>query len=95
MDITLNNGVTMPALGLGVFQSVPEQTTAAVETALATGYRHIETTAAYGNEREVGQGIRNSGVDRSEVFIFTQPDVQAADDNSYGAHELTAQARRR
>ncbi|BAS12430.1 morphine 6-dehydrogenase [Arthrobacter sp. Hiyo8] len=72
MELTLNNGVTMPALGLGVFQSAPEQTTAAVEAALATGYRHIDTAAAYGNEREVGEGIRRSGLDRAEVFIETK-----------------------
>jgi 2,5-diketo-D-gluconate reductase A len=72
MELTLNNGVTMPAIGLGVFQSAPEQTTAAVEAALATGYRHIDTAAAYGNEREVGEGIRRSGLDRSEVFIETK-----------------------
>lgn len=72
MDITLNNGITMPAIGLGVFQSAPEDTTAAVESALATGYRHIDTAAAYGNEREVGEGIRNSGLNRSEVFIETK-----------------------
>ncbi|MFK4296739.1 2,5-diketo-D-gluconate reductase A [Arthrobacter sp. GAS37] len=72
MELTLNNGVTMPAIGLGVFQSAPEQTTAAVEAALATGYRHIDTAAAYGNEREVGDGIRRSGLNRSEVFIETK-----------------------
>jgi diketogulonate reductase-like aldo/keto reductase len=72
LDITLNNGVIMPALGLGVFQSPPQQTTAAVESALATGYRHIDTAAAYGNEREVGQGVRTSGLDRPEVFIETK-----------------------
>ncbi|MEH0109973.1 aldo/keto reductase [Tersicoccus sp. MR15.9] len=72
MDLTLNNGVTMPALGLGVFQSPPEETTAAVEAALATGYRHIDTAAIYGNEREVGEGIRRSGVDRDDVFIETK-----------------------
>ncbi|MDQ0240287.1 diketogulonate reductase-like aldo/keto reductase [Arthrobacter bambusae] len=72
MELTLNNGVTMPALGLGVFQSAPEQTTAAVEAALATGYRHIDTAAAYGNEREVGEGIRRSGLDAAEVFIETK-----------------------
>ena len=72
MEITLNNGVTMPALGLGVFQSPPEQTTAAVEAALAAGYRHIDTAAAYGNERQVGEGIHNSGLDRAEVFIETK-----------------------
>lgn len=72
MDTTLNNGVVMPALGLGVFQSPPEETTAAVEAALATGYRHIDTAAAYGNEREVGAGIRRAGLDRSDVFIETK-----------------------
>ncbi|MEO3943197.1 aldo/keto reductase [Paenarthrobacter nicotinovorans] len=72
MDVTLNNGITMPAIGLGVFQSAPADTTAAVESALATGYRHIDTAAAYGNEREVGEGIRNSGLNRSEVFIETK-----------------------
>ncbi|MET3922204.1 aldo/keto reductase [Arthrobacter sp. UYEF20] len=82
MDITLNNGVIMPALGLGVFQSPPEETTAAVEAALAAGYRHIDTAAAYGNEREVGDGIRNSGLDRSDVFIETKVWV-----SDYGYHE--------
>src|SRR6478735_2926703 len=71
-ELTLNNGVTMPALGLGVFQSPPEETTAAVQAALSAGYRHIDTAAAYGNEREVGEGIRRSGVDRSDVFIETK-----------------------
>jgi diketogulonate reductase-like aldo/keto reductase len=71
-DLTLNNGVTMPALGFGVFQSSPEDTATAVETALRTGYRHIDTAAAYGNEREVGEGLRRSGVDRSEVFLETK-----------------------
>jgi 2,5-diketo-D-gluconate reductase A len=50
----LNNGVEMPVLGLGVFQSPPEETSAAVETAIATGYRLIDTAAPCGNEREVG-----------------------------------------
>lgn len=72
MELTLNNGITMPALGLGVFQSPPEETTAAVQTALAAGYRHIDTAAAYGNEREVGEGIRRSDLDRSDVFIETK-----------------------
>ncbi|MFF2841585.1 aldo/keto reductase [Paenarthrobacter sp. NPDC057981] len=71
-ELTLNNGVTMPALGLGVFQSAPEETTAAVQAALAAGYRHIDTAAAYGNEPEVGEGIRASGLDRSNVFIETK-----------------------
>ncbi|NRG39325.1 aldo/keto reductase [Rathayibacter sp. VKM Ac-2835] len=71
-QLTLNNGVTLPALGLGVFQSAPEETTAAVLSALEAGYRHIDTAAAYGNEREVGEGIRRSGLDRSEVFVETK-----------------------
>jgi diketogulonate reductase-like aldo/keto reductase len=71
-DLVLNNGVTMPALGLGVFQSPPEETAAAVETALQVGYRHVDTAAAYGNERQVGEGIRRSGLDRGEVFIETK-----------------------
>jgi diketogulonate reductase-like aldo/keto reductase len=70
--LTLNNGVAMPSLGFGVFQIPGEQTEAAVETALATGYRLIDTAAAYLNEREVGAAIRRSGIDRSDVFIETK-----------------------
>jgi diketogulonate reductase-like aldo/keto reductase len=70
--VTLNNGVEMPALGLGVFQTPPEETRAAVESALATGYRHIDTAAAYGNEREVGEAVAKSGTDRSDVFLETK-----------------------
>ncbi|QYF75538.1 aldo/keto reductase [Cryobacterium sp. PAMC25264] len=62
----------MPALGLGVFQSSAEDTAAAVESALRTGYRHIDTAAAYLNERQVGEGIRASGVNRDEIFIETK-----------------------
>lgn len=69
---TLNNGVEIPAIGLGVFQTPPAETTAAVLTALQTGYRHIDTAAAYGNEREVGEGIGRSGLARDEVFIETK-----------------------
>jgi len=71
-NLTLNNGVELPALGLGVFQTPPDETVAAVEAALAVGYRHVDTAAAYGNEREVGEAIRRSGVDRSDVFIETK-----------------------
>lgn len=70
--LTLNNGVAMPALGLGVFQSPPEETVSAVETALRDGYRLIDTAAAYENEREVGEGIRRAGVDRDEIFVTTK-----------------------
>ena len=71
-SITLNNGVELPALGLGVFQSPPAETVTAVESALAAGYRLIDTAAAYANEREVGEGIRRSDVLRDEVFIETK-----------------------
>ena len=70
--LRLHTGVELPALGFGVFQTPPEETVAAVEAALAVGYRHIDTAAAYGNEREVGDGIRRSGVDRGDVFIETK-----------------------
>src|SRR3954464_12290597 len=70
--LKLNNDVEIPALGLGVFQSPPEETTAAVEAALRVGYRHVDTAAAYGNEREVGDGVRASGLDRSEGFLETK-----------------------
>ena len=80
--LTLNNGVQIPALGFGVFQTPPDETIAAVETALATGYRHIDTAAAYGNEREVGEAIRRSGLDRSEVFVETKVWI-----NDYGYDE--------
>ena len=70
--ITLNNGVELPAIGLGVFQTPPEETVSAVEEALRSGYRLIDTAAAYGNEVQVGQGIRNAGVAREEIFIETK-----------------------
>ena len=71
--ITLNNGIKVPTLGLGVLdRSAIEQTAGAVETAVANGYRLIDTAAAYGNERQVGEGIRGSGIDRSEMFITTK-----------------------
>jgi 2,5-diketo-D-gluconate reductase A len=66
---TLNNGVEMPMLGLGVFQSPPAETTAAAGAAIADGYRLIDTAAAYDNEREVGEAIRASGIDRGELFV--------------------------
>lgn len=70
--VTLNNGLEIPAIGFGVFQSAPEETVDAVRTALETGYRHIDTAAAYGNEREVGEGIRASGVDRDDIVVETK-----------------------
>jgi 2,5-diketo-D-gluconate reductase A len=70
--IALNNGTPIPQLGFGVFQIPPDQTAAAVKTALDIGYRHIDTAEMYRNEKEVGQGIRDAGLDRAEVFITSK-----------------------
>ena len=70
--LTLNNGVELPALGLGVFQTPPDETRDAVRAALDAGYRHIDTAAAYGNEAQVGEAVRASGLDRSDVFVETK-----------------------
>lgn len=70
--LSLNNDVTMPALGFGVFQTPPDETRSAVTEALAAGYRHIDTAASYGNERQVGEAIAGSDVDRSDVFVETK-----------------------
>jgi diketogulonate reductase-like aldo/keto reductase len=68
--LTLNNGVELPALSLGVFQTPADETRDAVRAALDAGYRHIDTAAAYGNEREVGEAINASGL--SDVFVETK-----------------------
>jgi len=71
-SIRLNNGVEIPALGLGVFQTPPDETRDAVRSALGAGYRHIDTAAAYGNERQVGEAVQSADLDRSEVFLETK-----------------------
>ncbi|MGI9048339.1 MAG: aldo/keto reductase [Rubrobacteraceae bacterium] len=71
-NITLNDGNTIPQLGFGVFQIEPGDTAEAVSRALEIGYRHIDTAEMYGNEKEVGEGIRNAGLDRGEVFITSK-----------------------
>lgn len=71
-DIILNNGRAIPQFGFGVFQIEPEDTAAAVAAALRAGYRHIDTAEMYGNEREVGEAVRRSGLDRAEVFVTTK-----------------------
>jgi 2,5-diketo-D-gluconate reductase A len=71
-DIRLNNGVEIPQLGFGVFQIKPEETAEAVRRALETGYRHIDTAQMYGNEKEVGLAIRESGVPREEIFVTSK-----------------------
>jgi 2,5-diketo-D-gluconate reductase A len=70
--LTLNNGVDIPQLGFGVFQIPPDRTAAATSTALEIGYRHIDTAQMYGNEQGVGQAVRESGLDRSEVFVTSK-----------------------
>ena len=91
--IDLNDGAHIPQLGFGVFQIEPAKTAAAVKAALDIGYRHIDTAEMYGNEKEVGQGIREAGLDRTGVFItsklnnaFHRPDdARRAFDRTLGA----------
>lgn len=71
-SLTLHDGVEIPQLGFGVFQVPPEDTQRVVEEALAAGYRHIDTAAAYRNEKGVGAGIAASGIPREEVFVTTK-----------------------
>ncbi|WP_432484626.1 aldo/keto reductase [Kineococcus esterisolvens] len=71
-DIALNNGVTVPQLGLGVFQVPPEEAQRVVEEALEVGYRHVDTAAAYVNEAGVGAALRATGLPRDEVFVTSK-----------------------
>ena len=71
---TLNTGDKIPAIGLGTWQSAPNQVRNAVKVALQKGYRHIDTALAYGNEKEVGQGIKDSGVPREQIWLTTKLD---------------------
>ncbi len=70
--ITLNDGNRIPQLGFGVFQIEPAETRDAVATALTAGYRHIDTAQMYGNEKEVGEAVRDSGLGRADVFITSK-----------------------
>ena len=71
-SVTLNNGINMPMLGLGVYQASPEDTVRAVTTAIGQGYRLVDTAKAYANEAQVGEAIRESGVARDELFVTTK-----------------------
>ena len=71
-QITLNNGQSIPQLGFGVFQIEPKDTAEAVSTALKVGYRHIDTAEMYGNEREVGEAVAKSGLDRADIFVTSK-----------------------
>ena len=70
--LILNNGVQMPLVGFGTFMLSGETCTKAVATAIENGYRMIDTAEAYGNEKEVGEGIKASGIDRKELFLVTK-----------------------
>ena len=92
-NITLNNGVEIPQLGFGVFQIEPEQTKDATLAALEVGYRHIDTAEMYGNEKEVGEAVRASGIDRDEVFVTSKLNNSFhAYDDALGAFEGTLKA---
>lgn len=71
-NIKLNNGIEIPQLGYGVFQIPPDKTAEAVAGALEVGYRHIDTAEMYRNEQGVGEGVRRSGIDRSEIFVTSK-----------------------
>ena len=71
-SITLNNGVQIPQIGFGVFQIEPEKTRQATLDALEVGYRHIDTAEMYGNEKQVGEAVRESGIPRSEIFVTSK-----------------------
>ena len=70
--VTLNNGIEIPQLGFGTYLIDPKDTKEAVLTALETGYRHLDTAEMYGNEKEVGQAVEESGLAREEVFVTSK-----------------------
>lgn len=84
--ISLNNGTTIPQLGFGVFQIAPDQTKAATLAALEVGHRHIDTAQMYGNEKGVGDAVRESGLDRDDVFVTSKLD------NGFHAHDAAIAA---
>ena len=92
-DIVLNNGQTIPQLGFGVFLVRPRATVEAVSTALEVGYRHIDTAEMYGNEKEVGDAIAKSGLDRRDVFVTSKLSNDAhRPDDARRAFEQTLKA---
>jgi 2,5-diketo-D-gluconate reductase A len=91
--VTLSDGVEIPQLGYGVFQIPPDETQRAVEAALEPGYRHIDTAAAYRNERGVAAGIAASGVPRGEIFITTKLwNTEQGFDSTLAAFERSTEA---
>lgn len=68
----LSNGIKIPSMGFGTYRMAPEDTVASVKCAIESGWRHIDTATIYGNEKEVGEGVRQSGVPREQLFITTK-----------------------
>ena len=92
MDVLLNNGVRMPLLGLGCWDMYGTEAQQAVELAIEIGYRLIDTASMYGNEKEVGKGITQSGISREDVFITTKVNnVDQGYDNTLRAYYLSCQ----
>jgi 2,5-diketo-D-gluconate reductase A len=90
--VTLNNGVQMSALGFGVYAVPPEETERVVTDALAAGYRHLDTAAAYENEAAVGRALAASGIPRDELFITTKLWISdAGEDNARRAFDRSVQ----
>ncbi|MFD8565808.1 aldo/keto reductase [Streptomyces sp. NPDC057694] len=88
--ITLNNAVEIPQLGFGTFQIPPEETRGTTSAALEAGYRHIDTAQMYGNEKEVGQAVRDSGLDRADIFVTSKLNNDAhAPDDALRAFDVT------
>ena len=89
MKTKLMNGISIPSVGFGTWQTPDGETAvAAVKTALEAGYRHIDTAAIYRNERSVGQAIEESGIDRSEIFVTSKVWTKARGyDNTMAAFE--------
>lgn len=91
--LTLNNSVTIPQLGLGMYQVRPDQVAKVVATALDAGYRSIDTAAMYGNEAEVGAAVRESGLPREDVFVTTKVwNTDHGYDNALRAFDRSAEA---
>ena len=70
--LTLNNGVEIPQLGFGTYKIGPDATVDTTLVAFEVGYRHVDTAEMYGNERQVGEAVRRSGLDRSEIFVTSK-----------------------
>jgi 2,5-diketo-D-gluconate reductase A len=92
-NVSLHDGVDIPQLGFGVFQVPPDDTQRAVETALAAGYRHLDTAAAYRNERGVAAAMATSGIPREEIFLTTKLwNTEQGFDSTLAAFEKSIEA---